>query len=735
MRKLAQTTLLLSLAVAWCSGASASTGNPLAESFNHTAPPTGAAAYVPGRVLVKFKPGTDSDARARSLERGGARTIRSLRIPGVRLVSVPKTENVQVAAQKLRADPGVAWAQPDSFVQGAAAPDDALFHEQWALANSGQTVDGVAGHAGADIHATQAWDTTTGSPNVRIAVVDSGINANTPDLSVATNPGETGGGRENNGIDDDHDGFVDDWRGWDFVQDDNDPNDNNGHGTHVSGIVGARGNNQIGVAGVDWNASILPVRVLGNLNTGTCSELSDGLAYAAQQGARVVNLSIRTYTRCQAEEDAIAAAPKTLFVTIAGNESLDTASSPTYPCTFPEPNIICVAATDQNDQLADFSNYGPGVDLAAPGVGIESTYPKFLPRQTYFSDSFENPITSTWATGGSPNTWDRSIQNPRTGVFSLSDSPFANYPNNTYNVAQRYLDLATKQDCAVHAWVRTALGAGDYFLAEDLPDGVNDAAISALTGTNGGYEEQYFDVAPLEGRSNGVFRFSILADATDPGDGVNIDDFDVVCAPPATSYSGAADEYDFDYGTSMAAPYVTGVAALVLSVDPSLSAVQLKDRILATVDPIPDLAGKVATGGRLDAAKAVGPPQSPPAGAGGAPSGVGHASHGKAPSLASNLAAIRRALRGKALRKGSVRATLKAPAAGRFAFKLRAGHSLIATGSGSARRAGRVALTIRVTLQGRRSLRAARRLRATAVLRFTPRSGPSASRSARVTLR
>jgi len=188
----------------------------------------------------------------------------------------------------------------------STAHADPLSPRQWTLSKIG---------------APQAWARTTGSPAVKVAVVDSGVNLAHPDLvpNLWRNPGETGGGRETNGVDDDRNGYVDDWRGWDFVQQDNNPVDNYGHGTHVAGTIASRGNNGLGVSGVAWRASVIPVRVLDNLNSGGCADTAAGMAYAVRAGARIVNLSLGMRLPCQAERDVIDAAPNTLFAVAAMN--------------------------------------------------------------------------------------------------------------------------------------------------------------------------------------------------------------------------------------------------------------------------------------------------------------------------------------------------------------------------------------------------------------------------------
>ena len=217
-----------------------------------------------------------------------------------------------------------------------------------------------------------AWRQVTGG-DVTVAVLDSGINLRHRDLApnLWSNPGEVPG----NGVDDDHNGYVDDVNGWDFVAADGDPSDENGHGTHVAGIIGARGDNRVGGSGVAQQVRLMSVRVLDRNAGGTTDVVAKGIRYAVDNGARIVNLSLAGPAATQDLKGAIdyAAARGVLVVAAAGNDSSDLGSRPAYPVSFPEDNLIGVAATDSALKLADISNYGPGADVAAPGADILST--------------------------------------------------------------------------------------------------------------------------------------------------------------------------------------------------------------------------------------------------------------------------------------------------------------------------------------------------------------------------
>jgi thermitase len=329
-------------------------------------------------VIVRFEAGADASERAAARRAADVENPERLPSPGLEVVEPEPGVTVRESIEALERSPDVVYAEPDAPRRAVATPDDRFFALQWALRNSGQVVGGTAGVPAADIDAGGAWDVTTGSADVVVAVVDSGVDVSHPDVApnLWADRGETGGGREANGIDDDGDGLIDDRMGWDWVQGDNQPLDGNGHGTHVAGTIAARGNDATGVAGVAWRASIMPLRVLGDDGSGRVSDVIKAYGYAARHGARIVNASLGGGSSSRAERDAIAAASNVLFVVAAGNDGADNDTTASYPCNYELANVVCVAASDQSDALASFSNYGSRtVDLAAPGVNIASTWP------------------------------------------------------------------------------------------------------------------------------------------------------------------------------------------------------------------------------------------------------------------------------------------------------------------------------------------------------------------------
>ncbi len=285
--------------------------------------------------------------------------------------------DLEEALTLYRNHPSVLYAEPNYRLHATQLPNDPRLSELWGLDNLGQT----GGLIDADIDAPEAWDVTLGGSTL-VAVIDTGVDYNHEDLAANmwVNEGEVPG----DGVDNDHNGFIDDVHGYDFVNDDGDPMDDQGHGTHVAGTIGAVGDNGIGVVGVNWNANIMAVKFLDASGSGTNADAVRAINYATQMGARVSNSSWGgNEPFSQALYDAIDNARQAgqVFVAGAGNGNFigwgqNNDQNPFYPASYDLDNIISVAATDHQEEKAIFSNYGAStVDLAAPGVDILSTRP------------------------------------------------------------------------------------------------------------------------------------------------------------------------------------------------------------------------------------------------------------------------------------------------------------------------------------------------------------------------
>jgi subtilisin family serine protease len=605
----------LSSAVAWgglacliaASAAAAQVAQPVPQ-----APSTGSLIsspqpdFVPGELIVRFEPGTAASERSALNAAQGADVRRGLLLPRGYLLRLPKDRDVRAAVRAYERNPNVQYAEPNYIDQLQATPNDPGFPLTWGLHNTGQTVQGIAGTPDADIDAPEAWDLTTGSSAVTVGIADTGIAYDHPDLAgnIWLNPGESGGGKETNLVDDDGNGKVDDFRGWDFAENDNDPMDDASHGSHVAGTVGGVGNNFAGVAGVNWTVRLAALRICGpNPLQGGCNHANqaDAFTYAAQKGMKVVNGSFGGSVFGQVVADAIANAPNTLFVFAAGNGGSDGVgdnndTTPEYPCQYPSPNIICVAASDQDDNRPGFSNYGPaGVDLAAPGRNIISTGPSVV----RFLENFEVANFNTvWTTGGTNNTWAR-ICPP--GNCVMTDSPAGNYMDNTDSFARTTgsFNLSGMTDCrAQYLMILDTEFSNDAIYIEGSTDGTTWNFVQGWTGSTGGNFMWFNEnLSAYNGQANVYLRYRMVTNGSVTADGAYIDEVAVRCR--RNDYSGGAGYQVFD-GTSMASPHVAGAAALAFAKEPGARVLAVKDSILEGVDKKPSLTGVVATGGRLN---------------------------------------------------------------------------------------------------------------------------------------
>ncbi len=333
------------------------TGRPGVVSALATRDPSAAVGFAADRVLVRFRPAV-TDAEAEGLLRSyGFAAVRRIPAIGVYAVRTAPGASVAETLALLGSDTAVETARPDYRVRLAEVPNDAYFLSyQYNLRNAGGILDLGGGEryfltAGADIKAVPAWDEAKGDAEVVIAVLDTGVDAGHPDLAGKVVDG-----------------------GYDFANDDGDPRDDHWHGTHVAGIAAAGTGNGIGIAGVAWNCRILPVKVVDENGDGYYSWIIDGILWAADQGADVINISLGGDVPDPFLEDACAYAfdRGAVVVAASGND----AGPVLYPAAYDD-HVLAVGASDFNDAVTSFSNRGPEVDVVAPGAWILSTSPRW----------------------------------------------------------------------------------------------------------------------------------------------------------------------------------------------------------------------------------------------------------------------------------------------------------------------------------------------------------------------
>jgi thermitase len=303
-------------------------------------------------IIIDRKPGLSAAQQAALRAQAGVSYVGPGPLPGTEIDRAP-AGGLAAAVAALGHESQVRYAEPNGEVHAASAPNDPGFSQQWGLSNTGQTVLGTRGTPGDDIDVMYAWAANVTGSNVTVAEVDSGVDYAAPDLAGQ---------------------FI---NGHDYITGTSNPQDQFGHGTHVAGIIAALQNNNAGVSGVAPAAKVMPLRVLDSTGSGTDLDVAQAFDDAGTAGVPIVNASLGSTAPSQAIEQAIQAHPNTLYVVAAGNDGTDNddPSTPFYPCDAPEPNVICVGASDQNDQPAYFSDYGAtSVDLFAPGVSILSTY-------------------------------------------------------------------------------------------------------------------------------------------------------------------------------------------------------------------------------------------------------------------------------------------------------------------------------------------------------------------------
>lgn len=585
-----------------------------------------AAKYSPDGVIVQWTPIADRGDRAAARAEADVAFAGDLGNRQFQLVETKPGQAPGEAIAELEANPAVVAAERDGYSTPTGIPDDPLFDQEWGLENAGTGIGGFSGAtAGADIDAPGAWDSTVGTPSTVVADIDSGYRFDSPDLGPVAwiNGAEIPG----NGIDDDDNGYVDDVHGYDFVgtnseslSQDNDPTDDDlisgGHGVHTAGTIGAAGNNEVGITGVAQNIRMMPLRVCANapaLNESRCptSSIIAAINYAGANGARVANMSLSGTTKSILTLNALAENPDTLFVVAAGNDSQDNDAVAHYPCNYAPgstatdgavENVVCVAATDQADQLASFSDWGAeNVDLGAPGTEILSTYPA---SDAFVKDDFEQEDFGTkWQSTGIDGGFARTDEAPLTS-FGISDSPEAAPAANASRSSTLSSPVAVPAGygaCRLSGRDFVSLEGGTATLIV-FKNGFSTFTFQ-LPGSSGS-QLANFKTAPMTGLAGSTVGLRVRYTAgpsPTASSGLWLDDLEIDCNAPLST----PPSYAFLQGTSMAAPHVSGAAALLFSSQPGASVAAVRHALLAGVDPDPSLAGKTTSGGRLDAATAL----------------------------------------------------------------------------------------------------------------------------------
>ena len=553
------------------------------------------ARYVPGEVLVKFKPAAVAQ-HAAMVATLGHTVLAHLDQFGWTHVKLGAGQSVTEALAAYQSDSNVEAAQPNYIYHATAVPNDTQYGQLWAFKNTGQTITNANispthGTVGDDMNIEAAWDHITDCSSVIVAVVDSGVNYTQEDLA----PNMWNGGPN----------FPN--HGQDFIDNDNDPMDLLGHGTHVAGIIGATGNNNKGTTGVCWTASIMAVRVLDASGAGTDATIIQGINFAIAHGAKVINMSLGGGGASDpAFSTAITNAQNSdvVVVVAAGNGddngvSVNNDVTPVFPCNFTQPNLICVAALDSNYALASFSNFGAtSVDVGAPGNNILSTW---TGAETTINDNFNTAGTLNWTTSGgwvyrqltlNSNLVD-TLVNPTT-------FPTGAYANNADNRVFKNFDLSGANTATLNFFAQVTVQNGDSLNVNYRSGGgdpfVGGVQLQGGSGATGGVVPFTFDLSPCISAACSV-GFQLLSDATSGTAplGAGILNFSI------QKLQLNSTTYKIETGTSMATPEVAGLAAMLRAYNPQFTYVDTVNAIKNGGRSVAALAGKTTTGKAIDA--------------------------------------------------------------------------------------------------------------------------------------
>lgn len=597
-------------------------------------------SYVEGELLVKYKNNKinlqTSKGRASALNFIRAKSLEKkedLKRINTSVLRIKDGKTVEQKVAELKNDPNVEYAQPNfQYYPLSIDTNDTYKNNLWGLDNTGQSVNAVSGTNDADIDAPEAWTINEGTnASIIVAVIDSGVAYNHPDL--LNNMWDGSNCKDENG-----DVLSGCNHGYDYEDVDKTPLPTiSSHGTHIAGTIAAVKNNGKGIIGVAPQAKIMALK-----SSLTTSNAVQSINFAAQNGAKVINASWGSYSTSGEHYDiamynAIKNFPG-LFVVAAGNENFNhddgVDAHKSYPDGFKIAtpigpglnNIIVVAATGQNDALASFSDYGAiSVDVGAPGENIYSTVADFTVLNETFEEVTPPATPDEWIKGGTSNNW---------GTYDFNDELFENvlygdlnypYANNADSIITSPLLNLSRTDSATISFYTQCDNSynfnsegsifTDYMILEISNDGTNfvellkwdELYLDILNGdpsdSTGGASYYFIEQIPDDYFTNNFrFRYRWITNAIDNKyDGCWIDFIDII----KEEDDGLDELYDYSDGTSMAAPHVTGLAALVWGYKPELSYAEVKNTILTTGDDLVSLIGKTVTGKRINAFNAL----------------------------------------------------------------------------------------------------------------------------------
>lgn len=572
-------------------------GNVIAEpqQIIKKEPPKIKAKFVEGEILVRFKQNTKVQAQQSIIANHGGSSVKSIsKIMKVSKVKLQLGDDVSAAVEAYKSNPNIEHAQPNYIYYANALPNDTSFSQLWGLKNTAQTISNSTyttnnpGTSGYDIDAESAWDQITDCRSAVVAVLDTGINYTHQDLTANMWDG-SGAGYPNHG--------------YDFIDSDNDPMPTGAkedHGTHVAGTIGAAGNNSSGVTGVCWQSNIMSVRVLGATGSGSTVGIIQGIEFAADQGASVINMSLGSegaFDSLFSDAITYARARDVVVVVAAGNGGYDGVSDDNdglgddgdtstiiKPCNFSQDNLLCVAALDQSYSLASFSNYGAtSVDIGAPGTNILSSYAgqkltdDFTSGWLTIGSGWANGTCTSYATLSNPGNWCSG----GTYELNIDDRVYKSF-NLTGALAAELgyvMSVNTEANYDIFSTAMKSSG-GDPFAGGG----------TILFQTSGSTFEFDNNDISLCNTSTCTLGFRLTSDFSIVSTGVGILNFEI-----RTLQTSSSSYYSIN-GTSMATPHVAGIATMIRAFNPDYTYSQTVEAIKNGGEYVAALSGKTTTG-------------------------------------------------------------------------------------------------------------------------------------------